>query len=134
MTIDRVDPLFDDPKQDRILDLGTVRFKKINRTTYAANGVVVLKHRVDNTLNLKIEAYNFQGGEYRKYGDRTFKEFCTIFKERFGPIFHDFMAHTNSSKDCPLDPVNVKLQFNSNIFSCLGLKISELKILELNCK
>jgi hypothetical protein len=81
MTIDRVEPLFDSSKEDRIVDLGTIRLKKINRTTYAVNGVCVLKHKVDDAEIFKIEAYNLQGGEYRKYAERTFQQGCTLAKE-----------------------------------------------------
>jgi hypothetical protein len=86
------------------MDLGTLRIKKINRTTYAVNGIFTEKLRFDDEIKIKIEGYNLQGGEYRKLGERSFEKPCTSFKESFGPPYADFLTYTNLTI-CPVDPV-----------------------------
>jgi hypothetical protein len=95
-----------DPKDDKFLDLGTVRFKKINRTTVAVNGIYTVKRRFDDTVKGRVEAYNMQGGEYRKYAERNVDKPCTNLAEKAAEPWDHFLKHTNIS-ECPVEPVNI---------------------------
>ena len=43
------------------------------------NGRFKLKIPLDNSIDFLIEAFNFQGGQYKKIGSRMMKEFCNSF-------------------------------------------------------
>ncbi len=51
-----------------------------------------------------MEAYNLQGGEYRKLAEKSLSQSCINLKIHMGAIWQDFLKYTNIT-DCPMDPV-----------------------------
>ena len=52
------------------------------------SGKFTLKIPLDDDIDMLVEAFNFQGGQYKKLGDKTFAKFCaSLYNDFFGNIY-----------------------------------------------
>lgn len=83
--------------------------KKYNRSTYVLAGELTLKEQFDDGLDLLIIAYNFQGGQYKKFGEKWFKKLCvTMYEEQNRKEYEDIMKYSNllPHGTCPYPPAS----------------------------
>ena len=55
------------------------------------SGKYNLKLPLDDDIDIFVEALNFQGGQYKKIGDKRLNKFCTtLYTDSFKKVFDDY--------------------------------------------
>ena len=82
------------------------------------NGKYQIKISIDNSYDVLIEAFNFQGGQYKKFGDRKLEKFCkSLYIE---PVKNTYAKFYGAS--------SVKVPFGTCPFPAMDNVISNLMI------
>lgn len=67
-----------------------------------------MKEQLDDSLDFLVIAYNFQGGQYKKIGEKKFKQICkTMYEEQYREQFDDVKKFSNifPHGTCPIPAV-----------------------------
>lgn len=57
------------------------------------SGKYILKIPLGNDIDVFVEAFNFQGGQYKKMGEKKIKDYCkTLYTDTYKKTFDDFNA------------------------------------------
>ena len=76
--------------------------------SYVVNGAYTLKMPLDDRVSMLFNLYNFQGGQYKKMGDRKLDRYCeTMYVDNLKSYFEKFQASTTNPtpwKACPFPP------------------------------
>lgn len=78
---------------------------------------------LDNGIDIFVEAHNFQGGQYKKMGEKKLDKFCdTLYTDTFKEPFNDFYVASTAKipfGTCPFpagDNELTNLMFSDNGF------------------
>lgn len=76
--------------------------------SYVINGGYTLKMPLDDSVNVVLNIYNFQGGQYKKMGDKKIDRYCeSMYRNEFKSGYEKFQASTTNPtpwKACPFPP------------------------------
>lgn len=96
-------------KEDAMWNWESLRIRKLNRSTYAMDGIYVLKQPIHDGLTMNIFLLNHQGGQFKKIFEKAIEKPCSAaFQESTRKHIEDFQAVSSRPMEwnvCPIPPL-----------------------------
>lgn len=93
--------------KDSVVDWGTLKMRKINKTTTVIKGNFTVLKELNNDYVITTELLKWQGGEYRKTVIRIPTQKYCDFIQNDSFLMLEFINSSSATRDCPTPVVNL---------------------------